>query len=237
MQARAQAPRSRPSPDELARLVDEGRDLVPAVARRYVGLGLPFDDLMGAGQLGVVRAAHRFDPERGVKFVSYAAWWVRKEISSALEQSHLVPVPRHTMKRRRRILDAEGPAARDRLGLSPVQIRHALQAWAGPTVPLEPVADYLVDRREPGPETRFLENERTRRLRAALDALSPKERFVLDRRFGLNGSGGSPTSLDALGCALGISGERVRQIEASALNRIRRALRPGRRPSSSPTRS
>src|SRR5258705_5115776 len=95
------------SPREIERLVEEARNLVPMFARRYLGRGVAFEDLVGAGNLGVVEAAYRFDASRGVKFGSYAAWWIRKAINSSLAESSAAHVlPRYFFYRRRQLSSA-----------------------------------------------------------------------------------------------------------------------------------
>src|SRR5258705_5713201 len=95
------------SPREIERLVEEARNLVPMFARRYLGRGVPFEDLVGAGNLGVVEAAYRFDAGRGVKFGTYASWWIRKAIVNALgSAASVVVVPRYSFDRRKRVIDA-----------------------------------------------------------------------------------------------------------------------------------
>jgi len=233
------------SPREIERLVEEARNLVPMFARRYLGRGVPFEDLVGAGNLGVVEAAYRFDASRGVKFGSYAAWWIRKAITTALgTASSVVAVPRYSFDRRRRVIDAitlgraEGlkDAAADDvaagLGLSVRQVEQALAFSIGAVSLDAPVGhddrrrvgDRLARPAEEGPEAIALHGDRARCARAALKVLSPRQRLVLALRFGLGADGAEPASLTDVARAMGLSRERVRQIEGQALAAIRGEL-------------
>jgi RNA polymerase sigma factor (sigma-70 family) len=239
------------SPREIERLVEEARRLVPMFARRYLGRGVPFDDLVGAGNLGVVEAAYRFDPARGVKFGSYAGWWIRKAISAALESScSVVVVPRYSFERRRRVLDAiasgRGTGVRvigsedlaAGLGLSARQVEQAMAFSVG-TISLESplgpddrrrVEDRLARPAEEGPESIALHGDRARRARAALSCLTERQKLVVTLRFGFGSDGEEPASLSDVARMIGLSRERVRQIEAEALREVRRKLAEAEQP-------
>jgi RNA polymerase sigma factor (sigma-70 family) len=244
------------SPREIERLVEEARNLVPMFARRYLGSGVAFEDLVGAGNLGVVEAAYRFDSGRGVKFGSYAAWWIRKAIATSLgTASSVVAVPHYSFERRRRVIDAitSGRASGVRgfgaddvaagLGLSARQVEKALSFSIGAISLDAPVAsddrrsvgDRLARPAEEGPEAFVLDGDRTRCARAALAILSPRQRLVIALRFGVGGNGAEPASLTDVGRVMGLSRERVRQIELEALKAVRLELeeagwKPTRRP-------
>lgn len=232
-------------PREIERLVDEARNLVPMFARRYLGRGVPFEDLVGAGNLGVVEAAYRFDPSRGVKFGSYAAWWIRKAIVNALgSASSVVVVPRYSFDRRRRVIDAITSGRADGLqdvapddvaaglGLSVRQVEQALAFSIGAVSLDAPVGrddrraigDRLARPAEEGPEALVLHGDRARCARTALRVLSPRQRLVLALRFGLAADGAEAASLTDVARAMGLSRERVRQIEVQALAEIRAEL-------------
>jgi RNA polymerase sigma factor (sigma-70 family) len=234
------------SPGEIERLVEEARKLVPMFARRYMGRGVPFEDLIGAGNLGVVEAAHRFDAERGAQFSSYAGWWIQKAIFAAIRSAaSVVVVPRYAFERRRQVLEAitsgravgrDDRATNDvaaDLGLSSKQAKEAL-AFAIGTISLDaPVAvndtrsvgDRLARPAEEGPEAVALDVDRTRCALAALAALSPRQRLVIALRFGLETDGAEPATLADVARVVGVSRERVRQIEIQALTAIRDKLR------------
>ena len=233
------------SPREIERLVEEARNLVPMFARRYLGRGVPFEDLVGAGNLGVVEAAYRFDAGRGVKFGTYASWWIRKSIATALgTAASVVVVPRYSFDRRRQVIDAitSGRAEGQRdgaaddvaagLGLSVKQVEQALAFSIGAVSLDAPVnrddrrsiGDRLARPAEEGPEAIVLHGDRARCARAALKVLSPRQRLVLALRFGLGAAGAEPASLTDVAHAMGLSRERVRQIEGQALEAIRDEL-------------
>lgn len=238
------------SPREIERLVEEARNLVPMFARRYMGRGVAFEDLVGAGNLGVVEAAYRFDASRGVKFGSYAAWWIRKAIVGTLgTDASVVSVPRYSFDRRRRVLEAITSGRADGLrdfasnevasdlGLSAKQVEQALSFSVG-VVSLDApvgrddrhiVGDRLARPAEEGPEAVVLDSERARCARIAMAVLSPRQRIVLSLRFGVGADGAEPASLTDVGRVMGISRERVRQIEQEALAAVRDELQKGRR--------
>ena len=248
------------SAGELARLIEEARRLVPICARAYLGRGVPYDDLVGAGNVGVVEGAYRYDPTRGVKFSSYAVWWVRRAMSAAVErESNLVIVPRYSRERRRRVLEVMG-ARRERddvpetnaaigakLGLTEDQVERAMTCWSvilsldTPTraESKRTLGDSLAAPDHEEPDAVALSAELWKRAGAAISALSKRQRTVLTLRYGLNGV--EPMRLLDISEVLGVSRERIRQIEGEALAELRRILTrrvtPGRRSSSSPTRS
>jgi RNA polymerase primary sigma factor len=233
------------SPREIERLVEEARKLVPMFARRYLGRGVAFEDLVGAGNLGVVEAAHRFDASRGVKFGSYAAWWIRKAIVVSLgSDASVVSVPRFSFDRRRRVIEAitsgRAEGLRDfgtddvasSLGLSAKQVEQALAFSIGAISLDAPVGvddsrsigERLASPTEKGPEAIVLDSDRTRCALAAMAVLSSRQRIVIALRFGVGGDGAEPASLTDVGRVMGISRERVRQIEGEALAAIRHEL-------------
>jgi RNA polymerase sigma factor (sigma-70 family) len=248
------------SPRVIERLVSEASNLVPMFARRYIGRGVAFEDLVGAGNLGVVEAAYRYDASRGVKFGSYASWWIRKAIVGTLgTDASVVAVPRYSFDRRRRVLDAitsgRAEGLRDfgtddvasGLGLSARQVEQALAFSVGVVSLDAPVGnndhhsigDRLARPAEEGPEAVVLDGDRAHHVRAALAVLSARQRLVITLRFGVGGDGTEPSSLTDVARVMGISRERVRQIEGEALVAVRRRvetdlrIRPPRsRPSS-----
>ena len=228
---------------DVERLIEEARNLVPIFARRYQGRGVSFEDLVGAGNLGVVEAAHRFDPDRGVKFGSYAVWWIRKAIVEALGTgSSVITTPRYSVVRRWRVMDAinrgRSPGERDLspsdvaagLGLSTRQAERAYVFAVGSVSLVAPVSadsdltwgDRLAGSDE-GPEAAMLDDERARAAREALSALSPRQRLVVMLRFG-GGKDQEPASLKDVGRLMGLSSERIRQIEGEALDVVRHKL-------------
>ena len=230
---------------EIARRVQEVRNLVQMFARRYQSRGVAFDDLVGAGNVGVVEAAYRFDPDRGVKFATYAAWWIRKAITDSLQSgASVVAVPRYTARRRQRVMEAmklgRSSGERDRsandvaaeLGLSDRQASRAVVSSTNVVSMHAPITgdsghcweDTLARPAEEGPEALAMDADRERAAREALQALSPRQRRVVMLRYGGSGIDDQPTSLKEVGRVMGLSRERIRQIESEALEAVRRKL-------------
>jgi RNA polymerase primary sigma factor len=229
---------------EVRRLVEANMPFVFRVARQYQNVGIPLEDLRNEGIVGLIEAAHRYDPDRGTKFSTYAVWWIRRSILKALtEQSRLVKVPEYQTRRLREVREAES-SLRLTLGRAPGRdevsrkvgggLRAVQAALRIPTreISLSTVVatdgrgtslgETLVDRTTPTPEQRLLTLEGRRQLRSALARLTDRERLVLVHRFGLGG--GSCLSLLETGTAMGMSRERVRQIQDRAVGRMRRTL-------------
>jgi RNA polymerase sigma factor (sigma-70 family) len=193
-------------------LVRNNLGFVAWIARDYRHRGVPFEDLVAEGNLGLLEAAQRYDVNRGTKFTTYAAWWIRKTIRVALDGAPVV---------RRPSLASGGARPLRAVGLDDP---------AG-------VGARLADERSPDPESHLLDDETARRVRAAIVDLPPLERAVLEHRFGLEDR--PLLSLRETGAALGLCGERVRQIERRSLDRMRRVLVRNHhlRPIDSPMRS
>jgi RNA polymerase primary sigma factor len=209
---------------EVLRLTSEASYLVRMLARRYAASGVAFEDLVAAGNVGLVVAAHRFDARKGVLFSTYAAWWVRKEIVEAIGKERLlIRIPRHASELRRHVLD-DGAA-----GFSARQIRRAEQSFF-PVVSLNESRDddgRTVEERiaDPGallPMESVDFGAAKSSMARALGALRPRERAVVELRYGLGV--GEPMTLLEVASRLGLSRERIRQIQAEALRRLRRML-------------
>jgi RNA polymerase sigma factor (sigma-70 family) len=203
-------------------MVEANLRLVVKIAKDYRNTHVPFEDLISEGNLGLMEAAHRFDPSRGVRFVSYATWWIRKYMLRAVDrQAHQSSSPRPestevgsdgagaggTPRRagRQRILSFED-------FMQNSGDRNFIESFAS-----EDAAD---------PEDRILENQLAEALVSVLDRLPLKERGILVAHYGLDG--GAPKTLQAIGGEMGLTRERVRQLELRALDRARRLLQTGR---------
>ena len=245
---------SRGNRQALNDLVEANLGFVVKVACEYRNLGLPLEDLLNEGNLGLLHAAQRFDVERGNKFITFAVWWIRKAILSALNQHvGLVRIPENHRRKLRRIRDAEQSLVKS-LGRRPEreEIARALSHTASEmdtallhdvksrslTDPIgpdsdTPLSDMLTDDTAVGGEEGMLRTEATALVAEALKELDPQEREVLGYRFGLLDR--APLVLREVGSIMGVSRERVRQIEVKATRRLRRILL--RRMSASPTLS
>lgn len=223
------------------RLVVAHLGLVREVAARYRGAGLPFDDLVQEGSLGLLEAIDRYDPYRGAEFASFARFRVRRAIRNALtEQARLIRLPKHVVERRRIVAraeerlaaggsrtptDAELAAA---TGLSETAVREARGAASPPasldeaaTVGGPPLETLVADAFARDPEREALASERVRLVREAARRLPPRQRHVVARRFGL---GGAPAEVAAVAVDLHLSERRTRTIEHDALHELREAL-------------
>ena len=234
-------------------LVECNLGFVVTIAAEYRGLGLPFEDLINEGNLGLIEAAHRYDPSRGVRFITYAVWWIRKAILKAIaDHSSVVRVPTYRRKKMRQVRDAE-QSLRGTLGRTPERaeiadhlagavahldsLLHTTPREISLDDPCAPdaervVRDVIADAAAICPEARVLRDEDTALVRRALEALTEKERRVVRERYGL--SGFRPMTLNEIGQRMGISRERVRQIEVQAKEKIRRSVDRWKRVESPP---
>jgi RNA polymerase primary sigma factor len=224
------------------RMVEANLRLVVKIARRYMNRGLSLPDLIEEGNLGLLRAVRKFRWERGVRFSTYGVWWIRQSIVRALaNQARLIRLPVHVealygkyRAAKTRLTEQLGrpptlaEVARE-LG-EPVEHLEGLEEVAATPLSLEtPVgegsvvlADVVPDAAEPGSDAMASLLRQQADLRGILDTLPANERAVLVSRFGLEGQ--PPMTLEAIGQRLGVTRERVRQIEAAALRKLRGRL-------------
>ena len=190
-------------------LVRANMAFVIHVAKRFRDRGVPFEDLVAEGAVGLMKAIRRFDPGNGTRFTTYASFWIRKAIIDALlERPRVVHLPRY---------------ARERGRVFPREV--SLDAPV-PGTNATTHGERLVDERLRPPIDVLAERDECRRLRRLVLDLSPREQAVLAARFGLHG--GTARTLHEVGASMGLSKERVRQIESGALGRLARRLRPRR---------
>ena len=228
----------------LDKLVRSNLRFVVSVAKKYQNQGVPLSDLINEGNLGLIRAAHKFDETKGIKFISYAVWWIRQAILQALaEQSRIVRVPLnragalHRIGRRSSSLVQElgreptvEEIAQD-LEISREEVERTLaisQSHLSLDAPMTPgednrLLDYLPDELSPGPEDDAYEHALRDTIEESLGSLKEREAKILRLYFGLDDQ--EPMTLEEIGAILGITRERVRQIKEKALLRLRHASR------------
>ncbi|TMK65057.1 MAG: sigma-70 family RNA polymerase sigma factor [Actinobacteria bacterium] len=220
------------------RMINSNLRLVVSVARKYQGHGLSLGDLVQEGMLGLIRATEKFDWRRGFKFSTYATLWIRQAIQRGLENSsRTIRLPVHIAQRERKINRTERELA-TKLGREPTEQELAdavelpvdqvieIRKAARPLTSLDqPVGDDgetafgdLLASNAPNPEDEVVSDAGTSAVQEAVNRLPERERDVVELRFGLGGR--EPTPLRETGRKLGISAERVRQIEEDALGRL-----------------
>jgi RNA polymerase primary sigma factor len=228
--------------DDQARrkLIESNVRLVIAIARRYISTGVPLIDLIQEGNLGLMRAAEKFDYRRGCHFGTYATWWIRQAVSrAATNQSRLIHLPEHVASRLRKVRRIEAQLSQES-GLEPLpeQIAEASNIKLDEVLRLlglieQPVsidspgddevlyslADTLEDNAVPALAETASQHLLGEELHQVLGMLTPRERSVITLRYGI-GDGRSRTLLE-IGKELGISRERVRQLEVAALKKMR----------------
>ena len=230
--------------EALDKLVRSNLRFVVSVAKKYQNQGVALGDLINEGNLGLIRAAHKFDETKGIKFISYAVWWIRQAILQALaEQSRIVRVPLNRAgalhrigKRSSTLLQELGrePTVEEiaeELELSHEEVSRTLaisQTHLSLDAPLTPgednrLLDYLPDQFSAGPDDETYERALSNTIEEALGTLKEREGKVLRLYFGLEGQ--DPMTLEEIGSMLGITRERVRQIKEKALVRLRHASR------------
>lgn len=212
------------------RLIRANLRFVVNVAKKYQHKGLPLEDLISEGNIGLMRAIDRFDVEKGYHFISYAVWWVKQAILSALsEKSRTIRLPTNRALELSKIqkLDGEKTSATGSaaslllVGREPL----SLDAPAGPDDDSGPFGETVEDKESPRQEDLAIENCLREEINAVLGSLARKESEIIQYRFGLNGR--KPLSLRELGARFRLTKERIRQIEKKAIRQLQSSARSG----------
>jgi len=231
-------------PAALDELVRSNLRFVVSVAKKYQNQGVSLSDLINEGNLGLIRAAHKFDETRGIKFISYAVWWIRQAILQALaEQSRIVRVPLNRAGTLYRIGKRSASLLQE-LGREPtvaeiaegmdltleevektISISRAHLSLDAPLTPGEDnrLIDYLADDSNRAPDAQTFETALTESIEEVLGALREREAKILRLYFGFDNP--EPMTLEQIGGMMGITRERVRQIKEKALERLRQSSR------------
>ena len=228
----------------LDKLVRSNLRFVVSVAKKYQNQGVSLADLINEGNLGLIRAAHKFDETKGIKFISYAVWWIRQAILQALaEQSRIVRVPLNRAgtlhrigKRSSTLLQelgreptveeiAEGMDITQEEVAKTLSISQSHLSLDAPLTPGEDnkLLDYIPDTQNPGPDDQTFERALSESIDEVLETLKEREAKILRLYFGLDGK--EPMTLEEIGGMMGITRERVRQIKEKALARLRHVSR------------
>jgi RNA polymerase primary sigma factor len=218
--------------------------LVVKIARDYENMGVPLLDLINEGNVGLMKGVDRFDPTKGAKLSTYAAWWIKQAIKQALaDQGKTIRLPSHVVEKvahirradvhlrellRRDPTEAELAEETD---LTPKQVREYREAGKAPVSLETPLGDgddpdtasaIVADERTEAPYERMVKESDTALMREAFALLKPREQDILSLRFGLEND--SPMTLDQIGKRYGLTRERIRQIENEGLQRLRTGM-------------
>ena len=231
--------------DSFARdhMVRANLRLVVNIARGYTGKGLPLQDLIEEGNLGLLRAVEGFDPERDIRFSTYASYWIKQSIKrSIINSGKTIRIPAYMVEVLTKWRRANAKLS-DELGRTPSVeevakflelparklkiVKKAIQLYNSTPQTEDPdsnwnMSDVVADERHPGPEDELLETDNLKHVNRMLETMDPREATILKMRFGLED--GQPRTLKEIGELLGLTRERVRQIESEALERLNKGL-------------
>lgn len=221
-------------------LITANSRLVISVAKKYMGRGVPFLDLIQEGNIGLIRAAKKFDYRRGHKFSTYATWWIRQAVTRAIaDQGRTIRVPVHMGDQINKLLRVSHQLTQklgrspttdelaQTLDVTPKKVENMIQVARRPISLETPtdededsiLGDFIEDKESPAPATTVTQNLLKEQLQDVLGSLPPREVRILQLRYGL--LDGESYTLEEVGRKMGVTRERVRQIEAQALSRLR----------------
>ena len=228
--------------EAINKLITHNLRFVVAVAKKFQGQGIPFEDLINEGNLGLIKAVDRFDESRGFRFISYAVWWITQGIRQAIQKTgRVIRLPAHIResmgKLYRKSIELEQNIEREPSAEELAEITKTSPGWIDDlkkvfTEPLsldESFGDsdtalmHLLASKDPRPEATLMKNSLEKEILSVLDTLDDREKFVIINYFGFQGK--EQKNLQEIGNDLNITSERVRQIKDRALQRLRHVTR------------